>query len=475
MVESAAFYLKREKSMASILIVDDQPQQHLIAYLEDDHEIKLASDGLEGLKLLETNYFDIVISDIYMPNMGGIDFLKEVRKIKPEQIFIFMTSMPDLNTAREAIRNGAFDYVAKDRLLAEITIAIARASERIELKRDVNYLHQAIHDKFAFDRIIGKSPQMEAVFTIIKKVLFNDSTILILGDTGTGKEMVAKSIHFNGKRAKKRYVAVNCAAISANLLESELFGHEKGAFTGAATSKKGLFEEADGGTIFLDEISEMPIELQSKLLRVLQEREVQRVGSTRPTKIDIRVIAASNRDIRVEVEKGTFRADLYYRLNVVPVELPLLKDRTGDVACLSSYFMALCCERNNVPLKKISPEAISVLEDYHWPGNVRELENVIERAVSLREEQLLEPSAFAYLKTAGRISTEGDESLSSSALSEEPGTESASNNAESPVSLADAEKNHIMEVLEQCNDNKAQAAKILDIDYSTLLRKLKRF
>ena len=268
---------------------------------------------------------------------------------------------------------------------------------------------------------------------------------------------------------------MNCAAISANLLESELFGHERGAFTGAATAKRGLFEEADGGTIFLDEISEMPIELQSKLLRVLQEKEVQRVGATRPRKVDIRVVAASNRNIQEEVQKGTFRADLYYRLNVVPVELPLLKDRTGDISYLAGHFLALCCARNNVPLKKLSPEAITFLEGYEWPGNVRELENVVERAVSLRDEALLGADAFAYLK--GNTVTQPQSEAVSPLFTDATSSDNEPSGAEplTSKSLEDVEKSHIMGVLRDCNENKTQAAKILNIDYSTLLRKLKRF
>ncbi len=454
--------------MASILVVDDQPQPHLIAALEEEHELEKALDGREALELVEANEFDLVLSDIFMPNMGGIELLTEVKKIRPDLPLIFMTSKPSIETAQQAIREGAFDYITKEHLLAEATAAIHRALERIELKREVKFLHEALHEKFSFDKIIGKSQQMQKVFETIKKVLFNDTTVLILGETGAGKEMAAKAIHFNGKRAKKPYVAVNCAAISPHLLESELFGHERGAFTGAITSKKGLFEEADGGTIFLDEVSEMPKDLQSKLLRVLQEREVQRVGATRPRKIDVRVIAASNRDLGKEVDENRFRADLYYRLNVVPIPLPPLRDRSGDITYLANHFMALHCARNGVPLKKLDETAITFLEQYGWPGNVRELENEIERAVSLREESTLTDDAFKHLRSERRPSLPGTTGQPQVASGE--GQVGIGSNK----TLAEVEKDHILGVLSASGGNKSKAAKVLDIDYSTLLRKLKR-
>ena len=457
--------------MASILVVDDQPQPHLIAALEEEHELEKASDGKEALELIQSNEFDLVLSDIFMPNMGGIELLKEAKKIRSGLPIIFMTSKPSIETAQQAIREGAFDYITKEHLLAESAAAIHRAMERVELKREVKYLHEALHEKFSFDKIIGKSPQMQDVFETIKKVLFNDTTVLILGETGAGKEMVAKAIHFNGKRSKKPYVAVNCAAISPHLLESELFGHERGAFTGAVSSKKGLFEEADGGSIFLDEVSEMPKDLQSKLLRVLQEREVQRVGSTKPRNIDVRVIAASNRDLGKEVDAERFRADLYYRLNVVPIPLPPLRKRSGDIAYLAKHFLALHCARNGVPLKDLDDSALAFLDSYSWPGNVRELENEIERAVSLREELSLGEAAFAHLKNEARPSL---------ALAASSGSGGASPSDEATLalgsskSLSEIEKEHILGVLSSCAGNKSKAAKILDIDYSTLLRKLKR-
>ena len=453
--------------MASILVVDDQPQPHLIAALEEEHELEKALDGREALDLVESNEFDLVLSDIFMPNMGGIELLTEVKKVRPNLPLIFMTSKPSIETAQQAIREGAFDYITKEHLLAEATAAIHRALERIELKREVKFLHEALHEKFSFDKIIGKSAQMQKVFETIKKVLFNDTTVLILGETGAGKEMAAKAIHFNGKRSKKPYVAVNCAAISPHLLESELFGHERGAFTGAITSKKGLFEEADGGTIFLDEVSEMPKDLQSKLLRVLQEREVQRVGATRPRKIDVRVIAASNRDLGKEVDDNKFRADLYYRLNVVPIPLPPLRTRTGDITYLANHFMALHCARNGVPLKKLDDSAITFLEQYGWPGNVRELENEIERAVSLREESTLTDEAFKHLKSERRPTLPGTTGQPQAAVA---GATALGTNK----TLAEVEKEHILGVLSSSGGNKSKAAKILDIDYSTLLRKLKR-
>jgi len=465
--------------MASILVVDDQPQPHLIAALEEEHEIEKAGDGREALELVEANEFDLVLSDIFMPNMGGIELLTEIKKVRPDLPVIFMTSKPSIETAQQAIREGAFDYITKERLLSEAAAAIHRCIERIELKREVKFLHEALHEKFSFDKIIGKSPQMQRVFETIKKVLFSDTTVLILGETGAGKEMVAKAVHFNGKRAKKPYVAVNCAAISPHLLESELFGHERGSFTGAVQSKKGLFEEADGGTMFLDEVSEMPKDLQSKLLRVLQEREVQRVGATRPRKIDVRVIAASNRDLGKEVDGDRFRADLYYRLNVVPIPLPPLRDRSGDVAYLANHFLALHCARNGVPLKKLADDAMAFLESYPWPGNVRELENEIERAVSLREEAVLSASAFHHL-TRERRPTLGMAAVGTGGSGSDGGGGGGGVGVggSSPIggnmTLADLEREHILGVLSSNEGNKSKAAKILDIDYSTLLRKLKR-
>ena len=454
--------------MARILVVDDSAgiRIPLADILTDElHVVSQASDGNEALDLLSEENFDLVISDIVMPAMDGLELLRETKKLRPETGFIIITANPSVQTAQQAFREGAFDYILKETLLTDTVAAVTRAMERLELRRENKMLHEALHEKYAFGKMAGKSPQMQNVFATVRKVLFNETTVMITGETGSGKELVAKAIHFNGKRRNKPFVAVNCAAIPKELLESELFGHVRGAFTGAIASKKGLFEAANGGTIFLDEITEMALDLQGKLLRVLQEREVQPVGATSPRKIDVRVIAASNRIVEREVEARTFRADLFYRLNVVPIMLPPLRNRQGDIEHLAKHFLHLHCASYGVPEKRLANSALECLCNYNWPGNVRELENEIERAVSLREEPLLTSDAFRHL--GRREPTEVTPVTVTAAAP--PANDSVLK------SLADAERDHIFAVIRACGGNKSKASRILDINYSTLYRKLKRW
>jgi len=460
--------------MARILVVDDSagirvPLADLLT--DEQHDVSQASNGREALDILSEEDFDLVISDIIMPNMDGLQLLRESKRLRPETGFIIITANPSVETAQQAFREGAFDYILKETLLADTVAAVTRAMERLELRRENQMLHEALHEKYAFGKMAGKSPQMQAVFSTVRKVLFNETTVLITGETGSGKELVAKAIHFNGKRRNRPFVAVNCAAIPKDLLESELFGHVRGAFTGAVASRKGLFEAANGGTVVRDEITEMALDLQGKRLRVLKEREVQPVGATQARKINVRVMAASNRDIKSDVDQRTFRADLYYRLNVVPISLPPLRERSGDIEHLAKHFLHIYCANYGVPEKRLTSDAIERLESHPWPGNVRELENEVERAVSLIEDEVLTADAFSHL---GRRPTSGGlVEAAAAALLGKPTM--ASQLSFELKSLADAEREHIFNVIKACGGNKSKAVRILDINYSTLYRKLKRW
>ncbi len=468
-------------SRARILLVEDEMAVRLYMgeFLRDRYDVVEVGDGREAVDRLLDEEFDLVVSDVRMPGMDGLELLRWVKENRPELDVIIVTSDTSKSTAEEAVRSGAYDFIGKPISRDELLNRVSRALEARFLRIRNRQLAGALEKECAFGSMIGESPQMKSVFRTMEKVLGNDATVLVLGETGTGKELVAKAIHFNGTRKNGPYVAVNCGAISETLLESELFGHEKGAFTGAVSAKKGLFEEADGGTIFLDEISEMPKELQSKLLRVLQEREVMRVGSVKPRKIDVRVIAASNRDLAHEVKEGRFRADLYYRLNVVPIHLPPLRERKGDVGLLARYFLEKISARMGVGKRRLTPDALRLLDSYSWPGNVRELQNVMERVVSLWEGEVITADAFSFLYEEASILGEtigGEEAPSPRGGKNATGDELIfPETREGLTTLAELERRYIYHVLDVCSGNKTEAAKRLGIDYTTLLRKLKRY
>lgn len=447
------------KDRTKILLIDDEDagREALILLLKGaGHYIKGSASGSDAFNLLARERFDIIISDLFLPDINGIDILKKVKEDSPLTEVILITGHASAETAVRAMKEGAYDYITKPLNFDELKIIIAKAVEKHELLTENVYLKKQLRDKFEFANIIGSSPAMQSVFALMKRIVKTDSTVLITGDSGTGKELVAKAIHFNGQRRDKPFIAVHCGAIPENLLESELFGYVKGAFTGAIRDKIGKFEAADNGTIFLDEIGTMSMPLQTKLLRVLQEQEVERVGSTRPIKIDVRIISATNLNLTEEVKKGTFREDLYYRLNVIPLQLPPLRDRTEDILPLAKHFLAKYCKEMRRRQITLAKEAVEALEGYQWPGNVRELENAMERIVAL---------------------TEGDAVTLSDLppnIREEALTRVTEKGVDLVRTINEIEKSMISDALALSDGVKARAAALLNLNRTTLVEKMRR-
>jgi len=377
-------------SYPRILVVDDEMivcESCKRILEEDGYEVETALGGMEAFEKMKQNPFDIVITDLKMPGIDGMEVLRTFRKEYPDAIIIMITGFSTVETAVEAMKLGAFDYISKPFTPDEVSIVVKKAIEQKSLLLENIYLRQELQEKYGFHNIVGKSKKMQEIYRIIAKVAMTDSTVLIFGQSGTGKELIARAIHFNSQRREKQFVPVDCAVLSENLLESELFGHVRGSFTGAVTTKPGLFEVADGGTVFLDEVGNISLAIQAKLLRVLQEREFTPVGGTKAKKVDIRLIAATNKDLEKMIKEDTFREDLYYRLNIVPIYLPTLKERQEDIPLLSIHFLKKYAEEIGKTIKGFTPEAMGKLMKYPWPGNVRELENVIERTVVMMENE----------------------------------------------------------------------------------------
>ena len=375
-----------------ILVVDDElviceSCQRILE--EEGLEVETVLSGAEAFGKMKENPFDIVITDLKMPGIDGMEVLRTLRREYPDTIVIMITGFSTVETAVEAMKLGAFDYIPKPFTPDEVSIVVKKAIEQKNLLLENVYLRQELREKYGFHNVVGKSKKMQEIYRIIAKVAPTDSTVLINGQSGTGKELIARAIHFNSARRDKQFVTVDCAVLSENLLESELFGHVRGSFTGAVTTKPGLFEVADGGTVFLDEISNISLAIQAKLLRVLQEREFTPVGGTKAKKVDIRLIAATNKDLEKMIKEGTFREDLYYRLNIVPICLPPLRERHEDIPALSVHFLKKYSEEMGKAIKGFTPEAMEKLTKYPWPGNVRELENVIERTVVMMDEEMV--------------------------------------------------------------------------------------
>jgi two-component system response regulator PilR (NtrC family) len=358
---------------------------------QEGYWVETASNGNEALALIKDTSFDIILSDAKMPELDGIELLKSVRKVAENTYVVIMTAFGTIDSAVEAMKIGAYDYISKPFKIDEIRILMKKILEEKALRQEVVHLRQEVSRRYEFSNIIGKSQGMQDVFSLITKVAGGKSTILIHGSSGTGKELVAKAVHYNSPRKDRPFVAVNCSAIPETLLESELFGHVKGAFTGAMSNRSGLFEEADGGTLFLDEVGEISPAIQVKLLRVLQEREIKPVGGNESRSIDIRLITATNQDLQEQVKQGAFREDLYYRLNVIPINLPPLKDRAEDLPLLAKHFLKRYSKENDRLGITFSREALEACMNYHWPGNVREFENIIERAVILCKDNRITP------------------------------------------------------------------------------------
>lgn len=449
-----------------ILIIDDEENmQHMLSSMltRSGYRVDTASNGLEGLKKSEGNSYDFILCDIKMPKMDGMAFLKAMQNQIDNTSIIMMSAYGTVDTAIEAMKLGAYDYISKPFKTDEVYLTLKKAEERERLKQENVALKahiEKIKDKHRFSKMVAESKKMQAVFGLAEKAAQYDTTVLIIGDSGTGKELIARGVYFLGKRSKQPFITINCGGIPENLLESELFGYQKGAFTGADQDKRGLFEEADQGTIFLDEIGEMPVRLQVKLLRVLQEMEIRPIGSSKIKKIDVRVIAATSKNLENEIKNGRFRDDLYYRLNVLSISLPSLRDRSEDIPLLCRHFINRFSKSLNKDPKEISPQAMSILIGHNWPGNVRELENAIERAIVLSEGHVLLPEHFPPQ------------------LSHTPGMEIPLEPLEG-YSLKQAkkrmEKAFIEKALEQTQGNRTKASRLLEISHPSLLSKIKEY
>lgn len=445
-----------------VLVVDDEESfRHMLSVIleKEGYEAETAKDGHEALEKLESGLFDEVLCDIRMPRMDGIQFLKEAKKIHADSTIIMMSAYGTLDTAIEAMKLGAYDYVSKPFKPDEIILTLKKAEERERLRRENIYLRKEVKKEYNFNNIISKNEKMAAIFDTIVKVARYKSTILITGESGTGKELVAKAIHFNSDRSASPFVAVNCGAIPENLLESELFGHMKGSFTDAVRTKKGLFEEADGGTLLLDEIGELPLSLQVKLLRVLQDGEIRRIGDSRSIKIDLRIVAATVKDLDKAVKEGHFRDDLFYRLNVLPVRIPPLRERKEDIPLLVDHFIAKINDNLGKTVRGVTPDALKILLRYSWPGNVRELENVVERGLVLTETDAIDVE---------NLPPEVHRSSESSAFSqlEEYSIKKTTRILETEL---------IRKALRKTHGNHTHASKILEISHRTLLYKIKEY
>lgn len=459
-----------------ILVIDDDESVRdlLDTFFKDQgFDVTTAANGKEGLELLKKESFDLFIVDLIMPEMGGIDLLRAVSNLNIDTPSIVITAFATVNTAIEAMKLGAFDYVTKPFSLDELLIIVTRCLEVSKIKKENVKLKRQLKQQFDFGGLIGSSPEMQKVFDLIKKIADTDSTVLIYGESGTGKELVAKVIHYNSQRSQKPFIPLNCAAIPKDLLESELFGHEKGAFTGAINTRIGRFELANGGTIFLDEIGELHPSLQVKLLRVLQEREFERVGSTKTLKVDVRILAATNRDLEKAIEEGIFREDLYYRLNVIPLRLPPLRERKEDIPFLVEHFVQKFSRKKKKEEIVISKEAMNCLINYQWPGNVRELENMIERLVILCDKVVTVDDLPERLRINVNSSTvcKKEEVLSKRDL----------NNLILPDegidlnSLIDKiERDLILQAIQKTKGVKSKAASLLGLNRTTLIEKMKK-
>ncbi len=449
--------------MKKILIVDDEKKlRHILQIIleEKGYATEEAENGEEALKLIKANNYSMVITDIKMPVMDGITLLREIKKIDPDYPVIVLTAFGSIESAVEAVREGALDYITKPFEEEKLLITIQRSMRFSELVEVKKVYRDELSESFDFSNIVAESQEMLQILKQSSMVSKSPSTtVLVLGESGTGKELIARAIHFNSERGSNKFVAINCAAISPNLVESELFGHEKGSFTGADRTKPGKFEVAHKGTVFLDEIGDLPSDAQAKLLRFLQEKEFERVGGTEMIKSDVRVICATNKDLKSRVEEGVFREDLYYRINVFPLHLPPLRDRKKDILPLVEHFFSRCAESMGMQNVKIEKETRKMLTRFNWPGNIRELENAIERAVILSEDGIIGDEHFGFLSVKKEEMTSDGFYLS-----------------EEGVKLEDIELNLVKQSLKMANNNQTEAAKLLGLTrgkFRILVKRLK--
>jgi len=444
-----------------ILIVDDEKIMRDL--LEETIKrmgfpTETAVDGSDAIQKIKSSNYDLVITDLKMPKVSGMEVLKTARNELPDAFVVILTAYGTIKNAVEAVKMGAYDYITKDESFNPdvIEMMVKKVFNLMDLMRENKYLKEEISSRYRYDNIIGKSSNILKIFETLKSVADSSATVFIQGPSGTGKELIARALHYNSSRRNRPFIKTNCAALPEGLMESELFGHEKGAFTGAIRTRQGRFEVANGGTLLLDEISEMSPALQAKLLRVLQEKEFERVGDTKPIRVDVRIIATTNKDIKEEIKNGTFREDLFYRLNVIPIHVPPLKERKKDIPILVQHFIAKYNNEHSRSIKDISQEAMDLLMRLDWPGNVRELENRIERAVIMAKQDILEPMHFIF---------EGD---SFDAIRE---FESEDTN----VTLREMEKQLIFKTLRGYNNNRTKTADILGISVRTLRNKLNEY
>jgi DNA-binding NtrC family response regulator len=441
-----------------VLVVDDEANARsaLVELLSDEgYEVESASDGRKALQIMDEFEPEVVLTDLKMPVLDGLELLQRGRGVTPHAAFVVMTAFGSIDTAVEAIKNGAENYITKPLDFEALTALVARALERARLSAEAAGLRRRLDERLGFDNIVGDHPSMQRLFKLVAQVARSRATVLVHGETGTGKELIAAAIHQNSARKERPFVRLNCAALAETLLESELFGHERGSFTGAVSRRQGRFEQADGGTLFLDEVSEIPHPLQVKLLRFLQEKEFERVGGNETIRVDVRVVAATNRDLVEMVKDGTFREDLYYRLNVVQLEVPPLRARRSDIALLASYFMEVHCRENEMEPKVFTPAALRALVAYPWPGNVRELENAIERAVVMATDREID---VAQLPSLGASS--GGDGLNLLM----PG-----------VTLAELERSAILQALDLSSGSTQKAAEMLGISRRKVQYRLKEW
>ncbi|GAB7026538.1 sigma-54-dependent transcriptional regulator [Geotalea toluenoxydans] len=450
---------------ANILVVDDeQSMREFLAILleREGYAVQQSENATSALTVLQACPFDLVISDVNMPGLNGMQLLEEIKKKSPETAVLMITAFTTAEQAVEAMKRGAYDYIAKPFKVEEVKVLVKNALEKSHLQKENRRLKEVVQERYSFSGLIGKSKKMRDIYDLIEKVSVSMANVLILGESGTGKELVAKAIHYNSPRREKRFVAVNCGAIPETLMEAELFGHKKGSFTGAVADRPGLFEQAEGGTLFLDEIGEVPLQLQAKLLRVLQEREFRRVGGVASIKADVRVIAASNKNLEEQAQEGTFREDLFYRLNVVPIHMPSLRERVEDIPYLAEHFYKKVTGYDGAGPVILS-EAMNVLINYSFPGNVRELENLIERCVILGGKPITLESLPPQVLNCNRASvSESLEELSDEGINLE-------------AYLDAIEKRFLLRALAKSKGVKKNAASLLGMTFRSFRYRLAKF
>jgi len=446
----------REKGSKVLVVDDDLGMCGMLSDVlkEEGFSVHTTGESFEASKILKKEEFDVIVTDLKMKGLKGLDLLEVAHKVAPMTPVIIITAFGTIESAIKAMKMGAYDYITKPFQMDELVLTVRKALENRLLKKEVIRLRKEVESRYDFHQLIGKSPSMQKIYDLIERISDSSSNVLITGESGTGKELVAKAIHYNGVRKEGPFVAINCAAIPETLLESELFGYKKGAFTDAKSDKKGLIFKANEGTLFLDEITEMPFTLQAKLLRVIEEREVRPLGDTNSYPIDVRIISTSNRDIASLIQQGRFREDLYYRLKVIDIEMPPLRERKEDIPILVQHFIHKFSKELKKAVSSVSEDALKILLNYFWPGNVRELENIIQRAITLSQHEVILPDDLP-----ASIIQKTDEKLFEKAMEEK-------------FTLDQLEKEYVKRVLIETGGNKSKAAERLGLDRKTLYRKL---